>query len=398
VLDVVYNHLGPDGNHLAEFGPYFTDRHRTPWGAAVNLDGPGSDEVRAFFLDNARMWLRDYHLDGLRLDAVHAIVDTSATHFLEALVTAVEALGAALGRTLWVVAESDLNDPRVVRSREAGGLGLHAQWSDDFHHALHALLTGERTGYYEDFGTLADLATALRRAFVYAGRRSRHRGRRHGRPATGLPGTRFLGYSQNHDQVGNRARGERSAALVSVGKLEIAAALVLTSPFVPLLFAGEEWGASTPFLYFTDHDDPALADAVRDGRRREFAAFGWRPEDVPDPQAPETFLRSKLLWEERARPPHARLLAWYRRLVALRRATPALTDGRLDAVRVRFNERAGWLAIGRGELTVATNPTAVPVRVPLPRADVSLLLASDDACRLADGAVALPPETVAIVG
>jgi maltooligosyltrehalose trehalohydrolase len=288
ILDVVYNHLGPAGNYLEHSGPYFTDRHRTPWGPAVNLDGPGSSEVRRFFCDNALMWLRDYYMDGLRLDAVHALIDTSAVHFLEQLAAEVQALAAQLGRHLVLIAESDLNDPRLVRPPEVGGYGVAAQWSDDFHHALHAVLTGERAGYYEDFGTLADLAQALTCAFVYDGRYSRFRDRRHGRPATGLSGHRFFGYLQNHDQIGNRAKGERSSHLISPGRLKIAAGLVLTSPFVPLLFQGEEWGASTPFQYFTDHEDPELGRAVSEGRRSEFSAFAWSAEEVPDPQDPAT--------------------------------------------------------------------------------------------------------------
>ena len=303
LLDVVYNHLGPAGNYLERFGPYFTARHQTPWGPAVNLDGPGSDEVRRFFCDNALMWLRDYHLDGLRLDAVHALVDTSAVSFLEQLAAEVHALEAHLGRHLVLIAESDLNDPRVVRPPELGGYGLGAQWSDDFHHALHTVLTGERDGYYADFGSLADLAKALTGTFVYDGRYSHFRGRRHGRPTAGLTGDHFLGYLQNHDQIGNRAQGERSSHLPNSGRLKIAAALVLTSPFIPLLFQGEEWGASTPFQYFTDHDDPELGRAVREGRRVEFAGFGWAPEAIPDPQDPATFARSKLDWQERARSP-----------------------------------------------------------------------------------------------
>ncbi|HVF20015.1 MAG TPA: malto-oligosyltrehalose trehalohydrolase, partial [Mycobacteriales bacterium] len=269
VMDVVYNHLGPAGNYLDRFGPYFTDRYRTPWGTAINFDDAGSDEVRAFVVDNAVMWLRDYHCDGLRLDAVHAIYDQSAVHLLEELQTRVDALSAELGRALVLIAESDLNDPRVVTPRERGGFGLAAQWSDDFHHALHATLTGERGGYYTDFDGLGDLATALGSVFVYDGRHSAYRGRRHGRPVGSLPTTAFLGYLQDHDQVGNRATGERSSHLLTVEQLEVGAALVLLSPFVPMLFQGEEWGARTPFLYFTDHDDPELADAVRTGRRAE---------------------------------------------------------------------------------------------------------------------------------
>src|SRR5690606_31291439 len=278
VLDVVYNHLGPEGNHLPEFGPYFSDRHTTNWGPAINYDGPGSDAVRRFVVDNALMWLRDYHVDGLRLDAVHAIVDDSAHHLLTELASEVDALATRLGRPLFLIAESDLNDPRFVRSRDAGGHGLDAAWADEWHHALHAALSGEREGYYRDFGSLAHLAKALRQAWVYDGVYSPHRRRRHGRPPVGLSGHQFVVCTQNHDQVGNRARGERTSQLLSVERLEIAAALLLTSPFVPLLFQGEEWGARTPFLYFTDHEDPALARAVSEGRRNEFRAFGWDPE------------------------------------------------------------------------------------------------------------------------
>ncbi len=320
LVDVVYNHLGPAGNYLGEFGPYFTDRYVTPWGDAVNFDDAGSDEVRAFVVGNALSWLRDYHVDGLRLDAVHAIVDTSATHVLEELAVAVEALSTKVGRPLWVIAESDLNDPRLVRSREAGGYGLHAQWSDDFHHALHVALTGERTGYYEDFEE-ADLATAQRDVYVYAGRHSVSRGRRHGRPVGALPRSRFVVYAQNHDQIGNRARGERLCHLVPPDKVTRAAELVLTSPFVPMLFQGEEWGATSPFQYFTDHHDPVLGAAVSEGRRREFAAFGWAPADVPDPQDPATFERSKLDWTELGREPHAGILARHRELIARRRSS-----------------------------------------------------------------------------
>ena len=398
VLDVVYNHLGPAGNPLPRFGPYFTGRYQTPWGEAVNLDGPGSDEVRRFFCDNALMWLRDYHVDGLRLDAVHAFLDSSALPFLEQLAEEVAALEAELGRELVLVAESDRNDPRLVRPREAGGLGMHAQWSDDFHHALHAFLTGERQGYYSDFGPLADVAKALRDAFVVDGRHSGYRRRRHGRPANGLSGHRFLGYLQNHDQVGNRARGERSAHLLSPGRLRVAAALVLTAPFVPLLFQGEEWGAQTPFLYFTDHQEPALARAVSEGRRREFAAFGWRAEDVPDPQDARTFAASKLDWSERERLPHRELLDWHRRLIALRRRTPALLDGRREAVRADFDEGQGWLAYERGPVAVACNFAGETRGVPLARHHDRVLLFSGPGEPARDGgAVRLPPETVAIL-
>jgi maltooligosyltrehalose trehalohydrolase len=397
-LDVVYNHLGPSGNYLARFGPYFTDRYVTPWGPAINLDGPGSDEVRRFLCDNALTWFRDYHIDALRLDAVHALIDRSATLFLEQLAEETEALAAHLGRPLLLIAESDLNDPRLVRSRAVGGIGLDAMWNDDFHHALHTVLTGERNGYYRDFGTLADLATALERGFVYDGRYSRHRDRSHGRPATGVSGHRLVGYWQNHDQIGNRARGERSGHLVNPARLAVGAALVLAAPFVPLLFQGEEWGASAPFLYFTSHDEPALGEAVREGRRREFAAFGWDPDELPDPQAPETFERSKLDWSELEREPHASLLAWHRRLIDLRRAWPALTDGRLDALRVRFDETARWLVMDRGPVTVACNLATEPRDVPVATGGRRFLLTSQPSARATSTGVTLPPDAVTILG
>lgn len=365
VLDVVYNHLGPSGNHLAKFGPYFTDRYATPWGDAVNLDGPGSDGVRRFFVDNALMWLRDYHVDALRIDAVHALLDASATHLLEQMASEVGELSARLGRHLQLIAESDLNDPRVVARREVGGYGMDAQWSDDFHHALHSALTGERDGYYADFGHLEHLATALRRAWVYAGDYSPHRDRVHGREPVGIPGYRFLGYLQDHDQIGNRATGDRVAAGVSRGRLLAGAALVACAPFTPMLFMGEEWGATNPFPYFVDHTDPELAAAVRDGRRREFAAFGWDPAAIPDPQDPQTATSAVLDWREPEHGGPAEVLDWWRTLLRLRRERPELTDGRLDRVRVAFDDAAGWLVLRRGSVTVAVNlgsrACAVPV-------------------------------------
>jgi maltooligosyltrehalose trehalohydrolase len=395
VFDVVYNHLGPAGNYLGQFGPYFTDRYGTPWGEAVNLDGPDSDPVREFVVDNALMWLRDYHADGLRLDAVHAIVDTSATHILEELAARVDELEAELGRRVFLIAESDLNDPRTVRGREAGGHGMDAQWSDDFHHALHTVLTREQAGYYADFGGLAPLAKALRQAFVYDGCYAPSRRRRHGRPATGLPSTRFLGYLQNHDQVGNRASGERSSMLMSPDLLKVAAALVVLGPFVPMLFQGEEWGASTPFLYFTDHDDPDLGRAVTEGRRREFAAFGWDPTDVPDPQDPETFRRSRLDWNEVRGPGHAGLLEWHRRLIALRRSTPALTDGRFDRVEVDYDEAGRWLVYAHGPLTVACNFGEAGATVPVRPGTVELTSSPESSVE--GDRARLAPESVIVV-
>ncbi|MGH2749264.1 MAG: malto-oligosyltrehalose trehalohydrolase [Actinomycetota bacterium] len=397
IMDVVYNHLGPAGNYLGEFGPYFTDRYKTPWGDAINLDDAGSTEVRDFLIDNALMWLRDYHCDGLRVDAVHALHDRSAVHFLEELTTRVRAYEAEAGRSLWLIAESDLNDPRIVRATEAGGFGMDAQWSDDFHHALHALLSGERDGYYADFGAISDLAEALKHAYVYAGRFSGFRGRNHGRPATGLPGSRFLGYLQNHDQIGNRAVGDRSSALMSPGLLKAGAALVLTAPFVPLLFMGEEWGASTPFAYFTDHDDADLGRAVREGRRNEFRPFGWSPKDVPDPQDERTFARSKLDWSEQNREPHAELLDWHRKLIALRRSNPALLDGDLGSVVVRFDEDPRWLVVERGPVTIACNLGTKPVEIELPsERRTSMLLTSAHEPGAEDGVIRLPAESVTI--
>lgn len=397
LLDVVYNHLGPAGNYLGEFGPYFTDHYRTPWGPAVNLDAGGSGEVRRFLCDNALMWLRDYHFDGLRIDAVHALLDQSAVHFLEQLAVEVEQLGARLRRPLLLIAESDLNDPRLCRARSLGGYGLDAQWSDDFHHALHALLTGERQGYYADFGAPDDVVAALRDAFVYGGRYSAYRGRVHGRPAGGLSGHAFVGFLQNHDQIGNRAAGERSAHLMSRGRLAIGAALVLTAPFVPLLFQGEEWGASTPFLYFTAHEDTALAQQVREGRQQEFARFNWAGE-VPDPQAESTFSRSRLKWDERLREPHAAMLEWHRALIALRRATPALTDGRRHAVLAAYDAQANSLIVARGPITVACNLSNRALRLALDAGRGNVLLASSGDVRRSSVALELPAESVAILG
>ncbi|MBT2378791.1 malto-oligosyltrehalose trehalohydrolase [Streptomyces sp. ISL-111] len=369
VLDVVHNHLGPSGNYLPAFGPYFTDTHHTPWGAAVNLDAPGSDEVRAFLLGSALAWLRDYRLDGLRLDAVHALADTRALTFLEELSTAVDALALELGRPLGLIAESDLCDPRTTSPRPAGGLGLHAQWNDDFHHALHTALTGESQGYYGDFARapLAALAKTVTSAFFHNGTYSTFRGRTHGRPVdvSRTPAHRFVGYAQSHDQIGNRALGDRLAASLSPGLQACAATLVLTGPFTPMLFMGEEWGARTPWQFFTDHTDPELAEAVRNGRRREFGAHGWAEEEIPDPQDPSTRDRSCLDWSEPEREPHARLLAWYRQLIALRRTLPDLHDPDLAAVKTAFDEDARWLAYRRGDLRIAVNLADGPATIPL---------------------------------
>ncbi|MDQ3431328.1 MAG: malto-oligosyltrehalose trehalohydrolase [Actinomycetota bacterium] len=399
VLDVVYNHLGPSGNYLHHFGPYFTRRHTTPWGTAVNLADAGSDEVRRFIVDNAVMWLRDYHVDGLRLDAVHALVDERATHLLEQLAVEVDALATAVRRPLSLIAESDLNDARLVTPRQAGGYGLTAQWDDDIHHALHALLTGERQGYYADFGSLACLATTLQRVFWHAGTWSSFRGRTHGRlvDVDAIPAHRFLAYLQNHDQVGNRATGDRLSATLSPELLKVGAALVLTAPYTPMLFMGEEWGAATPWQFFTDHQEPALATAVREGRRAEFARHGWDAADVPDPQASSTVERSRLDWAELTRQPHADVLDFYRRLIALRREVPALTDPRLNRLQVRYDEDAQWLVVHRGRLRVIVNLAVHRQAVPVDGVLTAVLLASSSSATCLDRAVQLDGPAVAIV-
>ena len=399
ILDVVYNHFGPCGNYLPQFGPYLNRRYATSWGDAVNFDGPGSDEVRRFFCDNAQAWLRDYHFDGLRLDAVHAIFDMSALHFLEQLATEVRKLQPKLGRELTLIAESDLNNPRLVQPVEAGGYGLDAMWCDDFHHAIHAVLTHERGGYYADFGSLAEVAAALQRGFVYDGRYSIYRGRVHGRPARAVSGHRFVAFTQNHDQVGNRAKGDRSSHLMTIARAKIAAAFLVMSPHVPLIFQGEEWAASTPFQYFTGHEDVALAQAVSEGRRREFARFAWRTDEIPDPQAPQTFQQSKLRWEEIGLQPHTEMLEWYRTLLRLRRTVPGLWDGGFERVRVRFDERLQWFVVERPPLVMVANLAESARTVPLPHDGSSRpLVLSDHTIRIGAEKVELPPDTVAILG
>jgi maltooligosyltrehalose trehalohydrolase len=402
VMDVVYNHLGPAGNYLPEFGPYLTEAHTTPWGPAVNLDQPGSDEVRRYIIDNALMWLRDYHLDGLRLDAVHALVDERATHLLEEMAVEVEGLGARLGKPLWLVAESDLNDAAVVTSREAGGYGLGGQWADDVHHALHATLTGERGGYYCDFGPLAVLAKALSDVFVHDGTWSTFRGRAHGRPvAPAVPASRFVVYLQNHDQVGNRATGDRISASLSEGLLMVGAALVLTSPYTPMLFMGEEFGARIPWQFFSDHEGD-LGDAVRTGRREEFAGHGWAEaeahgDDIPDPQSPATFAGSKLNWAERESERGERLTSWTRDLIALRRRLPDLADGRRDRLAVTYDETDRWLVVHRGRTAIACNLASARQAVPLPGTPDGMLLASEHGFVFRDALVELDGESVAIL-
>ncbi|MGQ0777180.1 MAG: malto-oligosyltrehalose trehalohydrolase [Pseudonocardiales bacterium] len=401
VLDVVHNHLGPSGAYLDRFGPYFAGRNI--WGPSLNLDGPQSDEVRRYVIDNVLEWLRDYHLDGLRLDAVHALRDTRAVHLLEELAAEVDALAAHLGRPLSLIAESDLNNPRLVTPRAAGGYGLAAQWDDDIHHCLHATLTGERQGYYADFGSLPDLARTLQGAFFHDGRWSSFRQRTHGRRVDTalLPGWKFLAYLQNHDQVGNRATGDRISATLSPGLLACGAALVLCSPYTPMIFMGEEWGATTPFRFFSSMPDPELRAAIRRGRYQEFAQHGWSqdgsdPVEVPDPNDEQTFLRSKLDWSEPGTEPHATLLRTYRELITLRKRHPELSDPRLDRLAVTVDEHHRTIVLRRSALRLVVNLGERAATVALDSPPTQVLFASGKATSTPDG-VLLDSECFALV-
>ncbi|MBI4497438.1 MAG: malto-oligosyltrehalose trehalohydrolase [Chloroflexi bacterium] len=369
VLDVVYNHLGPEGNYLGEFGPYFTDRYRTPWGFAINFDGPHSDEVRHFFIENALFWITEYHIDALRLDALHAIFDFSARPFLEELAVAVQEQAERCNRRAYLIAESDLNDTRLIRPRELGGFGLDAQWNDDFHHALHTLLTREQTGYYQDFGLLAQLVKAFREGYVYSGQYAPYRQRRHGNDSRPLPARQFVVFTQNHDQVGNRMLGERLSRLVSFDALKLAAGVVLLSPFLPLLFMGEEYGETAPFPYFISHLDPGLVEAVRRGRREEFAAFAWQGEP-PDPQDEATFLQAKLDHRLRHQGQHRTLRAFFRELLRLRRELPALAYLSKDHLEVTGYEREQVLSLrcwyDASDIFAVVNFSEAPVALALP--------------------------------
>jgi maltooligosyltrehalose trehalohydrolase len=400
-LDMVYNHLGPDGNFLGEIGPYFTDKHSTPWGQGLNLDGPDSDEVRRWVLDNVRQWLRDFHIDGLRLDAVHELHDESALHVLEEMSRDVDELASELGRPKWLVAESDRNDVRTVTPRGSGlqvaGQGLHGQWADDIHHALHVALTGETQGYYADLAGPEALPKVLGTPFFHDGTYSSFRGRRHGRPVdpATVPGWRFVASLQTHDQVGNRAQGDRlSGAQLDLdpGVLACGAAMLLTSPYTPMLFMGEEWGARTPWQFFTDHTDVAIADATRDGRRAEFGSHGWDESGVPDPQDPKTFLRSRLDWSEPDQEPHARLLGWYRDLIALRRSEPDLRDPRLGLADVTWTD--GHLDVVRGRFRVLVNLAGEPWTC---RTDGDVVLSWVPDVGVRDGQVEVPARSAVLV-
>jgi maltooligosyltrehalose trehalohydrolase len=406
VQDVVYNHLGPSGNYLPMFGPYLTEGRNT-WGDLVNLDQEGSAEVRRYILDNALMWLRDLHVDALRLDAVHALQDSSPTHLLEEMAIEVAALSAHQGRPLTLIAESDLNDTKLVAPREAGGYGLDAQWSDDFHHAVHVALTGETTGYYADFEPLGALAKVLDRGFFHDGTWSSFREADHGAPVDtqAMPQWRLVVCTQNHDQIGNRAVGDRITAALDDDQLACAALLTLAGPFTPMLFQGEEWAASTPFQFFTSHPEPELGKATAEGRIAEFAKMGWDPDSVPDPQDPETFTRSKLDWSELEQPRGQRMLGVYRALATLRRTHPQLTDPAFGRTTVEHDEDTRLLAVHRagsaGEptLSIHVNFSTETREVAVGDPGVTELLFETVApVALVEGVLTLPPHAGAVVG
>jgi len=406
ILDVVYNHLGPEGNYLGDYGPYFTNRYRTPWGDALNFDGADSDEVRRFFVDNALHWLSEYHVDGLRLDAIQGIHDLSAWPILREIADAFHAEAARLGRDAWLIAESDLNDPRVIRSKDVGGLGLDAQWSDDFHHALHAIVTGNLRGYFADFGRVSDLRKAVTASFVYDGQHAPHRRRRHGAPAADEPGDRFVSFIQNHDQVANAYQGRRLAQVAGIARQKVAAMVLFSTPALPLLFQGEEWAEDAPFDYFTSHGDAALVEAVRKGRHEEYLHLLDEGADMgsswADPQDEETFRRCKLRWDSTDHAPHADVLAFYRALIALRRALPPLRNGRKDLTRADGDEAGRWLTIRRGDPGGAATFTCAnlgdaPVRISLPEGRWRLALATVSTQESEPtGTVMLAPSTAAI--
>ncbi|BDB42937.1 MULTISPECIES: malto-oligosyltrehalose trehalohydrolase [Mycobacterium] len=394
LIDAVFNHLGPSGNYLPRFGPYLSSGSN-PWGEGINIADADSDEVRRYIIGCALRWMRDFHADGLRLDAVHALVDTTAVHILEEMATETDRLAQQLGRPLALVAESDLNDQRLILPRDAGGYGLTAQWDDDIHHAVHTAVSGERQGYYRDFGSLAALDQTLRHGFFHAGTYSSFRRRRHGRPldTTRVPATRLLAYTCTHDQVGNRALGDRPSQNLDAGQLAVKAALVLGSPYTTMLFMGEEWGASTPFQFFSSHPEPELAQATRDGRRAEFAEHGWDAEDIPDPQDPQTFQRSKLDWSELEAGEHARLLQFYRDLIALRHNEPDLADPWLGHLVVDYDEAQRWIMLRRNTLAIACNLGADAVAVPV----TGELVLAWDTPDIGAAATRLPGHSVAIL-
>ena len=394
LIDAVFNHLGPSGNYLPRFGPYLSSASN-PWGEGINIADAESDEVRRYIIDCALRWMREFHADGLRLDAVHALVDTTAIPILEELSAETEALAEQLGRPLSLVAESDLNDPRMITPRRDGGYGMTAQWDDDVHHAIHTAVSGERQGYYADFGSLAILAKTLRNGFFHAATYSSFRQRRHGRPldTAAVPATRLVAYTCTHDQVGNRALGDRPSQNLTYGQLAVKAALVLGSPYTAMLFMGEEWGASTPFQFFSSHPEPELARATAEGRKKEFADHGWDADDIPDPQDPQTFQRSKLDWSELDTGDHARLLRVYHDLIALRRSEIDLADTWLEHLIIDYDEDARWIVMRRGRLAVACNLGAEPVAVPF----TGELVLSSDSPSVSDDSTELAAYSFAIL-
>ena len=369
LIDAVFNHLGPSGNYLPKFGPYLSSASN-PWGEGINIADADSDEVRRYIIGCALRWMRDFHADGLRLDAVHALVDTTAIHILEELAAETDWLAQQLGRPLSLIAESDLNDPRLITPRDRGGYGLTAQWADDIHHAIHTAVSGERQGYYADFGSLATLAQTLRHGYFHAGTYSSFRHRRHGRPLdtaekSGIPGTRLVAYTCTHDQVGNRALGDRPSQNLTGGQLAIKAALALATPFTAMLFMGEEYAASTPFQFFSSHPEPELAKATAEGRKAEFAEHGWDADEIPDPQDPQTFRRSKLNWDEVDSGEHGRVHRLYRQLIALRHGDPDLADPWLDHLTVDYDEDQRWISVSRGRLRIVCNLGPEAAKVPV---------------------------------
>jgi maltooligosyltrehalose trehalohydrolase len=366
LIDAVFNHLGPSGNYLPRFGPYLSSASN-PWGEGINIADADSDEVRRYIIGCALRWMRDFHADGLRLDAVHALVDTTAIPILEELATETDWLATQLGRPLSLIAESDLNDPRLITPFDRGGYGLTAQWADDIHHAIHTAVSGERQGYYGDFGSLATLARTLRHGYFHAATYSSFRHRRHGRQldTATIPATRLVAYTCTHDQVGNRALGDRPSQNLTGGQLAIKAALALGSPYTAMLFMGEEYGASTPFQFFSSHPEPELARATAEGRKAEFAEHGWDADEIPDPQDPQTFARSKLNWTEVDSGEHARLRRLYRDLIALRHDDPDLTDAALEHLTVDYDEDQRWIALSRGRLRIVCNLGVETVKVPV---------------------------------
>ncbi len=398
LIDAVFNHFGPSGNYLPRFGPYLSSGSN-PWGEGINIADADSDEVRRYIIECALRWMRDFHADGLRLDAVHALVDTTAVHILEELATETDWLSRQLERPLSLIAESDLNDPRLITPRADGGYGVTAQWDDDIHHAIHTAVSGERQGYYADFGahsrSMATLAHTLRHGFFHAGTYSSFRRRRHGRPldTARIPATRLLAYTCTHDQVGNRALGDRPSQNLDAGQLAVKAALVLGSPYTAMLFMGEEWGASTPFQFFSSHPEPELARATAEGRKAEFAEHGWDADEIPDPQDPQTFLRSKLSWDETGSGEHARLLALYRDLIALRRTEADLADPWLGDLIVDYDEDRRWIMMRRGRLVIACNLGVAATSVPV----VGEVVLAWDPPNIGETATELPAHSFAIL-